>query len=140
MISRMQIWGSYIRRKSNCAFVECSDLIQAGDVVVRGKRFRNDGKSHRFAWHPQCYIDQLIQYVQQTEFSPMPSGPGRPKLDLSTEDKRKRRNLLARAYNLRKEKEIVVKYGIWSRFSVIEKQQQGIIEEIKNVGGVPRSW
>ena len=70
----------------------------------------------------------------------MPSGPGRPKLDLSTEDKRKRRNLLARAYNLRKEKEIVVKYGIWARFSAIEKQQQGIIEEMKKVGGIPKSW
>lgn len=86
-----------------------------------------------FNWHPQCWITQGLDSLQKN-----PYHAGR--LGLTDDQRKARRLLLMRWATIKyRLKKAVDKYN----FTAIERlleQLKSVREEIKLVGGVPKSW
>jgi len=94
--------------------------------------------SYRFYWHPECWLKQAYDYLEQHPFVPK---RGRARLALS-EDKRMQRLKLLRdrarlVYKLRE----IHLYG--NNGKVVEQILDRLIriaEKIEPLGGIPKSW
>jgi hypothetical protein len=137
--SPMHIRMSWLRRQALCAWVDCSLYIESGEPTVRGTIYKNNMR-HTFIWHPQCYIQQGMVYLNAHPYEAQEGGPGRKALDLTEDQKRKRHNLLAKAHRLRKQRVDVIERGWFWKLDYLGEDYRKVCEELEQYGGMPSHW
>jgi len=138
----MDVWLTWCKKKSKCK--HCQEPILAGTPVVRGKLWRKGDQAKSwpmtFRWHPQCWLEQALAYLEKNPYIPPKRSPGRPRIELSEEDKVKRRRLLVYRSSLCYYQRKAAKEGNAFRVLELEVKKQELVDRIKEVGGVPKSW
>ena len=140
--SGMYIRMAWLRQKARCRW--CSEVILAGQAVVRGMSWVTDGDTKRHylsIWHPECWLKQGMDYLESHPYIPKQGGPGRPRLQLTVEQRIKRRSCTVMFAKLKMEKMQVLTAGTaqWHMPQLEERGRQ-LMERMKGLGGVPRSW
>jgi hypothetical protein len=92
--------------------------------------------SYRMYWHPQCWLNEALQYLKQHPY--VPKSTGRPKLQLSDEA------LQARAKLLRHHARLVYQLkeaaGNGTKTERIQNKLLELCVKIEPLGGIPKSW
>lgn len=114
------------------------DLVRLNERVVR------------FYYHKDCFIQKINVYFQNTEFKPetRPGSGKKAVLDLTLEQHKYRRNLIARLsalkkyylpqLNLLKDPSQLTPREV-ERFTRFHERRQAILAELEKVGGIPPS-
>jgi len=99
------------------------------------------GKSYRYTmyWHPDCWVKQGIGYLKKHPYIGR-GGPGRPKTNMSDDDRKTRAVLLARYGNVNRRRKRRVSLGLTLDNDKDDREVEAIAELIRRVGGVPGSW
>lgn len=139
----MDIWISWCRRTAKCHF--CELPITVATPMVKGKLWKKVGEatswSYRPNWHPQCWIEEGLVYLEQHPYQA--KSTGRPKLKLSEADAEQRQTLVRRRsrliYILR---EMLTNGKDFEHPSVIKilNRLLKLRIDIELFGGAPRSW
>ena len=141
--SGMYVRMVWLRQKAECRW--CEEVVVAGTAVVRGLSWvTNDSgqKMHYLSiWHPDHWIKQGMDYLEQHPYVPKPAGPGRPRLNLPLEQRRQRRSCIVMFAKLKAEKMQTIRAGAWEwRRPELEARGYELMKRMKELGGVPRSW
>lgn len=104
--------------------------------MVIGKS-RGSRRTYRQYFHPQCWVDNGMAYLNANPYTP--GIRGRRGLNLAPEDARKR-HLLIRRYNTLKQRKRLGGPGNLKLINWLSPRMDRIMEEMKNVGGIPKSW
>ena len=143
----MNIAASYAARIiGECAWADCRNVIEKGSRIFRGWYTRKGGKWNAFLyWHFDCYGEQATQYLDTHPYVAKVRGTaGRPGLGLSGEDQRKRRSLICRASQLRKE--LLNAQGSSSNLlrrmgaAKAQANYDRVRDQLDSYGGVPNAW
>lgn len=121
----------------------CGGAILKGEQIMRGvwyyRKFRN-----QINWHFQCYYDQAKAYLEANPFvDSHKGGDGRPKLDLTLAQRKRRKSLQVQASVIRRKmkESVSMKLPGWNdRLKILNTRYNGLADEIKEIGGVPRKW
>jgi len=133
----MNVWMSWCKKRTECRY--CNLLIDTATPIVVCRSWLN-GKKHEMRYHPQCWLDNGIDYLRQNPYIAMPRG--RKKLTLSVDDAKTRRVLLVR-YGAVKQRigRIRAKYpDRLLPIARLEKRLRELVMEIEPFGGVPKKW
>lgn len=140
----MDVWFTHCQRKAKCKWCE-QPIEKATPMVITRLWRKGDENSRRWNitnyYHPNCYLAQGMDYLETHPYSPR-GNRGRPKIQLSEEDKRKRYLLLRRKAALEQRKR-KLKTSYPDNALMIARIDTQIIEicmEITLVGGVPKGW
>ncbi len=153
---RLKIIATWCKRKALCYY--CKEHIEAGEPMLV-QRFWSKGKSYRAFYHLSkitesheiecCFVKQSMVYLNQHPYqTPNHPGSGRPRLELSDEDREKRNRLLRRYGAIKWRIMLLPIHGMpvelhdrfVERLKELHRQQSEIYKEIEVVGGIPRSW
>jgi len=130
----VNVWIAQCRKRTPCAF--CGEDINCGEYMAVGVYYRGKWR-HRKSWHPQCWIDEGIDYAQR---NPKPETRGRKTLQLKDEDRKRRFRILARRASIIQRAKIAYSKGNFNALAKYGEQLEQLKEEIKPLGGVPESW
>jgi len=140
----MDIWFTWCRRRAACDY--CDEVIEVATPMVTGKIWRKGNPNTRkwnirLYWHPKCYMAQGMQYLKDNPYV-APGNRGRPKLQLSEEDTRRRRLILCKKAAVdQRTKELKAQFPdnllIEAR---ARKRVEELAKELEGIGGVPKSW
>ena len=106
--------------------------------------FRRDD-THKYTsirhYHPQCWLDDAMDYLSRNPYTPH-GNRGRPTKDLTPEQRVRRTKLLMAKAALEQQKRKVSspephRTAILAR---IDSKMCGIMLEVAQVGGIPKSW
>lgn len=131
----------WCRKQAACEW--CPEPILIGTPMV-AVFFWNKGSDNR-RWntskyyHPQCWVAQGLDYLNQNPFVPHRRGRVRT---LSEEDSRKR-YLLVRRFHALEQRKKNIKAPYPDNLLIEErltKQMVDIMLDMINLGGVPKSW
>lgn len=146
----MDVWFTWARNEATCEW--CPDKIKRKTPMVVTKLW-NKGQADSRKWniihryHPACYLAQGLDYLDKHPFTEVHEGEvkGRPAIQLSPEDRKKRLALLKkraaldqRLKNLKKGYHPEADYIVREAAIYVEIAQ--VIQEIVTVGGIPKSW
>ena len=133
----MNVWMSWCRKRTECRY--CNQLIDTATPVVVCRSWAN-GKKHELRYHPQCWLDNGIDYLRQNPYTAMPRG--RKKLTMSEDDTKTRRTLLVRhAAVVQRISRVKAKYpDRLLPIARLEKRMKELAKEIEPFGGVPKKW
>lgn len=134
----MRIWWKWLRRPAKCRW--CEKTILAGEGTVQGSFRTSKGWFIKSFWHPDCYWYSGWDYLGRTPYIPHEAGPGRPKLDLTVEERKKRKSLIVQFSTLRSRKMNALTAGALWRMEPLNEEGLAIMRKIEPLGGVPRSW
>jgi hypothetical protein len=114
----MRVWFVWNMRTS-AACAHCEKVFGVPESCVQGVLSYEGIPSRRFRWHPQCYVTQGLQYLED---NPPVEGPrGRkPSLNLSKEQQKLRHALVARKSRIKKQKEQAIESGYWWKLRLLE--------------------
>ena len=139
----MKVFMAHCRKETKCSF--CEQLIPVAEPMVVGRAAmkKREGWSVVLHWHPQCWIDQGMQYLEAHPY--VSAQKGKKKLDLSLEDRKNRFRIQRnRASVIQKLKAIMNKEELGERdLDRIVKFSERLDElkaEIEPFGGVPKKW
>jgi len=129
----------------------CSTIIEKLEPMVVGRLYKNtykeDGRRHwtlRYYWHPQCWVEQALAYLDSPEAERFEAKRGRKPIQLSPEDKAARFKILARrarvVQRLHEELEKPECQRSLDRIIHLGSQLEAQKEDIAPLGGVPKSW
>jgi len=139
----MDIWMTWTKRKTKCKY--CEQPIITATPMVTGRLYKKAaGKniSLRFYWHPQCWLEQGINYLSLHPYTA--TGRGRKKLGLEPAAKRQR-YLLLRRHAALTQRIWRIKEGKGFPDNVLkiiglEAGQKELAAQIELVGGIPKKW
>ncbi|KKN42409.1 hypothetical protein LCGC14_0713500 [marine sediment metagenome] len=144
MPGTMMTWWKWCRRTLTCR--ECLDDITPGEMMVQGSYRSENGFYIRSYWHADCHIKQAKDYLSAHPFEPMHAGPGRPRMELSDEDRTRRKTLQTQYVRIKNRMKEINTGGLYS----IEGAQSAtrmlwpkllrIADEMEELGGVPSRW
>jgi len=132
----------WCRKQATCRWCEKPIEISTPIVAVM---FWNKGNPDSRRWnvqicyHPQCWVDQGLDYLSQNPFVPHVRGV---KSKLSEED-RKKRYLLVRRFHALEQRKKNIKVGYPDDLLIdsrLTQQMVDIILDMVKVGGIPKSW
>ena len=139
----MDIWIKWTRKQAICRY--CDKPILVATPMVVGKIWRKGDETKRswnikLYWHPQCWIANAMDYLSRNPYTQ--GNKGRPKLQLSEEDGRKRYLLLRRkaALDQRKKKLTATYPDRALQEAKINTQILDIMMDIAGIGGIPKKW
>ena len=142
----MHVWMTHCQRTCKCA--HCPEQIEAGEPMVTGKvKLKGQEWYKTLHWHPQCWIEQGMVYLESRPY--VPSHRGRVPLKLDEETKSKRFAILRRyASVMQRINKLVVKINesseidseSVSKLAHLSEMVEGLKVEIEPLGGVPKSW
>ena len=141
MASGWKVWihAHWIGRKTKCAV--CDIPMHAGERSVTGSYRSTEGQFGRQFWHLQCYMKQLEWWFEEHPFVPrVITGRGRKPLNLTKEQRMKRRSLIVRFSLIRSEKFNCITAGLLTRLPELEEKAREIMKQMEEIGGVPNSW
>jgi len=131
-------------KKSTCRW--CDQSIDNGTPVVTvffWNKGEDSGKWNRkwnvrFSYHPQCWVDQGLDYLNRNPYIPQ----HREKKPTLCEEDRRKRFLLVRKFH--KAEQMRKNSGSYPDNLLAEvrltEQMIGIMLEVAVLGGVPKSW
>lgn len=135
-----KITWTYARRRARCRW--CGGDVTVGSPMIRitwwdAKR----GWSRRKIYHKECYITSICDYFDNHPYVavvPSNAGRGRPKLDI-TDEQRSRRGRLLKLYHYHRERK---KRLAWDdpQLEGIHTRMRAIAIEMMKLGGIPRRW
>jgi len=141
----MDIWLTICRRRAKCT--HCPEFIEKGQYIVVGKlwaRSKEEGARRwtlRFRWHPECWVEQGKMAADRRPL--ITETRGRKKLDMSEGDKAARRSIIMRRASvmqrIKKEVDLKTQESIDKLIHLGDRLNK-LKEEIKQYGGVPKSW
>lgn len=142
------MYSCWCKRQTSCHY--CRESITAGEPMLV-QLYYVRGTPHRAYYHLHrdggcCYVTECLDYLREHPYvKPNHPGNGRPALQLSPDDKRKRALLLRRraAIEHRKRKLLdeSLPYDTYvNRLATYETQLAVVYEEIEAVGGAPTKW
>lgn len=122
---------------------ECPDSIGEGEPVVV-VFFWNKGSDNRkwnrkFYYHPQCWVNQGLDYLRRNPYIHKKRGP---KVTLSEEDRRQR-YLLVRRFHALEQRKQKIKADYPDRLLIesrLDEQMLGLVIQMANYGGAPTTW
>jgi hypothetical protein len=132
----------WCRKQATCKW--CDKPIEIGTPLV-AVFFWNKGNENSRRWnvtlyyHPQCWVDQGLDYLERNPFVPHRRGRVRT---LSNEDARKR-FLLVRRFHALEQRKRNIKAPYPDNLLVEErltKQMVDVMLDVANLGGAPKSW
>jgi hypothetical protein len=137
-------WVTLARKDAPCAALACEEHIVHGTKVVRGRIQRL-----LVSWHPECWLNDALSRLTSNGHR----GPGRPALDLSPEDKTRRRKILARhsaygqrlmGYRYRLDAMEAESQPLDQRLQIrvlrLELMQDRLWWDLQDLGGAPDGW
>ena len=138
----MHVSFSNCRKTAKCRY--CPNPIETGQpmVVGRSRKESAGGKYYYFTsrWHPQCYLDQGLQYLDKHPYTP--ATKGRPVLNLTSGQRTHRLSLLRiRATSVQRVRAELQK--LLPNYNIIQHhgtKLQELYKEIEHYGGAPKSW
>ena len=150
---RNATWLAYCPKDTECQTGDrCFDLewneeniVRLGTPCVRGRV-----EGHLVTWHPNCWLDIGVKVILSKPFNGR--GPGRRPLDISDDDKVKRKLILNRyaAYKqkINKVQAIIINLVesdpdfdlLMLEVQTHELNQNKIWWEIQDFGGAPDTW
>ena len=110
-------------------------------------RYRNITKREHF--HVECYFNFVKEWFEKNPFSSKLGAGGRPPLNISEEDKVKRRSVLNRLNSLKQYYLPRLNFDVpmvdldpkdLKRFQTFHRNRQKLIEQLKNLGGIPEFY
>src|SRR3989337_3508288 len=111
----MDIWISWCKRDSKCR--HCEETITPGTRVVIGKHWRPGKFTIMLRWHPQCWLQQGLNYLEKNPYTSH-------KLQLDEEQSIRRHYLLVRYATCKHRLQAAASVGgIRTIKSLIEKMQ-----------------
>lgn len=136
----IQIWITWCRRQATCRY--CELPIEVGNPLVRGQSRQKAAEwKVKLFWHPECWLKDGLQYLEQHPYSA--KSQGRPKLQLDEDSKAARKKLITRRaqilYNIREQLENGETELSESLLVEVSKIVQ-FYREIEVLGGAPKSW
>lgn len=136
----MDIWMTWCKKKVVCR--RCSEEISKASPMVVGKLWAVKGEKLRFTkryyWHPDCWIQDGLNYLEQHPYSA--EGKGRPRLAMSEGDKKKRYKVLSRRADLMRQLRGAVESGDANQILKVYERMEKLKPEIEKLGGIPESW
>lgn len=137
-VPALDVWVTHAKRDANCGFCPEKVVMGSPELVTRSRR-RMGGRTFTRVkmYHPECWMAQGMQYLDTHPYVPK---LGRPRLNLSLEDRAARKKLLMQhgqyLYRYRKYmEEGRVVPAVEQYLKAVQLR-----EEIEPLGGVPRSW
>jgi len=127
---------AWCHRTAQCKW--CENPIESGTAMV-SVFFWNKGNEEKRGWnskyyyHPDCWVAQGLDYLERNPYVP---NPGRKRMELEPEQKAKRLKILRRKASLEQRRQKAT--GLM--LAHIETLIAGLLEEIVEVGGIPKSW
>ena len=132
----MDIWMAWNKREAKCYY--CEKEIKVATPVVIGQTKRKN-RTYRTYFHPQCWIDNGMAYLNNNPYTP--GVRGRKRLSLTPKDARSR-FLLIRRYNTlksRKAKLTIFPDSILESMN-LERRMAKIVKDMEKLGGIPPKW
>jgi len=147
----MNVHGMWLRRWANCAYCTPPNLMNAPGpwrIEKYSEAIRTTLVSYRQnkgtwlqsrTWHIECWVAQLRKYLEEHPVETRtPVHTGRKSLDLTDVQKRRRKSLLIRGYQIKKEKLKFVRMGWMWKLDELSAKTSIIIAKLEEVGGLPR--
>ena len=148
----MHVWAGYAQKKiRQCRF--CKQSISKGEKIWRArnyswKKWRADYYYHfdpQLDYPRSCHDMEGVAWFETHEDigPPVRLYHGRPKMDLTLEQRNKRKSLRVRAYQIRKDMVEISDMRLtgWEdRFKEKNSHYYRIKEEMKEYGGAPSNW
>jgi hypothetical protein len=135
----MDVWMSRAKKALKCTF--CPEPFETGDAIVITKlKVTNSRGTFTTVrrWHPQCWINQGLIYLEKHPTVDKPTG--RPKLELDPEVKAERMKLLRRHAQLMHFHRMAQDKGdILGAVNYYIRACE-LMPMMEECGGVPRSW
>lgn len=132
MSNNMDIWITRCRKTARCKY--CEKPILVSEPIVKGRLWRRKKWTLNFYWHPDCWVEQGIAEMEKR---PVIETRGRKSLPLTAEIQEKRICLLKRRASviqrLKRETDPV-------KVLHLGEMLEDLKEEIKPLGGVPKTW
>jgi hypothetical protein len=125
----MRVWFTWNQRVSAvCAWESCQLLLDAPSKCVQGVLTYEGTPSRRFRWHPECYIAQGLEYLEENP--PVDQERGhRSNKNFSPAQQLERHALAAKKSRLKKLKESAIEQGFWWRMRSIDEEIR-VIERV----------
>ena len=129
----------YCKRRGVCS--ECKNELDLGEKQTTTVTRNKTGQIFTFRAHTDCWTQRRELWYETHEYEQKPRGTdgGRPKLQLSIKDKRIRATLLNKLKRIAKKKRRMIQLGLRHRLNELELEEEGIVEKLDTVGGLPRS-
>lgn len=130
--------GKALRCAYDCGYPQ----ISLGEPIIRSSTwFRNTGHVRQRSYHPLCWLDQTLAYIDTLPIVHKPRNPnGRPRIIHSDDQRRARTKLSTRMNRIRTRKEYAIKHGWWWRMEMLDNEVKLIRQEYETLGGVPSTW
>jgi len=128
---------AWCHRVARCKW--CENDIVAGTPMV-SVFFWNKGNEEKRGWnskyyyHPDCWVSQGLDYLDRNPYVPY---PGRKRVEMEPEMKSKRLKILRRKASLEQRRRNTEDPLMLAH---IETQIAGLLPEIAEAGGIPKSW
>ncbi|KKN75159.1 hypothetical protein LCGC14_0383180 [marine sediment metagenome] len=130
----------WCQHKAKCRW--CEKDVEAGTPVIK-VYFWNKGNEEKRGWnvsryyHPQCYIEQGLDYLKLNPYTPYVRK--RPDNNLTSEQKELRYKLLRRKASIdQRKKRLNSSHPLET--ARLDEQISKIMVEITKVGGIPKRW
>lgn len=131
--------STWCNRKTECAYCK-KDIDIATPMFIKKVWSSKRKRQFRFPYHFLCWIEEALSYLQE---HPYEAAAGRRKLDLTDEEKKLRRKLLARRASIRqriRKWEEIADERTQGKIRDLLSKELEIVDQIKEVGGVPERW
>ncbi len=132
----------WCQHKAKCRW--CEKDVVAGTPIIQ-VYYWNKGNEDNRKWnikrfyHPQCYIDQGLDYLMMNPYVPYKR---KPKSKLSEEDRKERYRLLRQKASIDQRKRNL-KSDYPDRIldeARLDEQVSALMVKIATIGGVPKKW
>ena len=131
---------SWCNRTAKCEW--CPGEIVAGEPIVKVFYWNKGTESHKGFntkryYHPQCWIDQGIDYLKRNPYVPYLR---KPKMELSEEQSKRRYQLLRQKAAIEQR---IRKLGDTPNILAearLREKITNIMLEIAEIGGIPKKW
>ena len=141
----MDVWYSWCKRSAECNW--CHKPIDTASPIVVKKLWRKGDPGSRrinlkFYYHPQCAMDEGMDYLATHPYTSGPHKRGPKSSILSEDDKLQRLKLLRRKASLdQRKKKLKMDYpDRLLKEAHIDEKIADLMIEIAQVGGIPHSW
>lgn len=134
----------WCQRQANCGW--CDKPIEVATTEVTVFYWNKGADGHRWNvkryYHPQCWIDQGVDYLNLHPYCAGERRGPKPNLSLSKEEMDKRLHLLRKKATLEQRKRNLdpKRADYLSAVLKLEIKVLDTIQEIAPIGGVPRKW
>ena|SRR3972149_6901442 len=131
----------WCQRQAECRW--CHQAVEAGTAMVAVFFWNRGATGQKWntqqCFHPQCWVEQGLDYLRKNPFVPVQKGRRRSSL---TNEERRERFLITRRYHALVQRKGQLSDNI-EHILVgfrLEEQMSELMLEMQRLGGVPKKW